>query len=71
MKIKFIYCLVIVFCISLVASSKNNTAAGKDNVPCKMQSSKTMVAEDEKLSAGDDEEVVEILPLTHLFFRQI
>jgi hypothetical protein len=71
MKIKFIYCLVIVFCISLVASSKNNTAEGKDNVPCKMQTAKALIVEDEKMAAGDDEEVVEVLPLTHFFFSQI
>ena len=71
MKIKFIYCLLIVFCISLVALPKNNTAAGKDNVPCKMQTAKTTIVNVEKISSGNDEEVVEILPLTHFFFSQI
>ena len=67
MKIKTLYCLLFVFCVSLFAFAKDNAEAGKGNEMCQQQS-KQLPGVNKSPSAHD---VTDLSPIANIFSWEI
>jgi len=71
MKIKILLSLILAFCIGLFASSKDNTATGKEKGICTGVKVISPVAKLPAVEITADQELTELSPMGYLFTAQI
>jgi hypothetical protein len=68
MKIKFLYSLIFIFCMSLIAFAKDNTENGKGNELCKGHENQVTPPVEKITATGN---VSDLSPIAHFFSWEI
>ncbi|HTQ65374.1 MAG TPA: hypothetical protein VMI12_11275 [Puia sp.] len=68
MKIKFLYSLIFIFCMTLIAFAKDNTEAGKGNELCKRQENQVTTPAEKITASGN---ISDLSPIALLFSWEI